>query len=936
MGLLSEDMQRKALLKIRTAEFKKRKGRVLGVMETLLVRSNNLNNKLKKKTQVWMDTRNLVWAQYSKRKKEFEKDAFALLADEDVDFVLCHDSKSINVASKAAKRHKAVLGFDLVEMTFANLRGFEPGPINKLKLRRKENKVGKAPFMISGDPYLTKEFQTRQQKAEPVLILNGQETDYHRVRQSLRRRMGDKSKRPIVLFIGVVAPLRGIEQIVDAFAQINTDALLAIVGPGNPAYKEGIQARMTEAGIAERAHIMEGVPQSDVVPLASTASLGISPISTKTGNAGLILNNKMFQYLAAGLPTLSTDVPGPGGFIKKHGIGYIYQDEDAQDLARVIDTALADIDGKPEIRENIKKTAAAYTWDSQRNVLIDYIKSVEKITGLDKRQQSTINDGKDAGKVENKQTQDKHEARITVPALTFTGRLKRFIRTLLRVPEDHRQSVLSDAILRRSSLLRGRVENVHKQVENIGKTLQIAEDGGRSLTAKEINNFRRYVRVMDNNVIAQNKIIDVVENNAKAVGNLQSTAGPAVRRALDTDKLFETEDYPVIEDVQSPFVMRRRGQIKAMLLNSVGGSMSRLSKAMMAHHKIDSDCFVASYLPRRQLFYAHETNANGIFSHEEWREFLQWAVQDYDIVQSSTLPLHAGIASCYDWLTETIGRRHIWRTTGFIHHYLRRDDVLPLSVYQRDTNSDKIPNSEQYSGKTFKFTDTHMITDPNVVFYSSPEKGEYLQGKDNIWLPSIRDPERYEYSKTPTPRDPDANVKVYVPYHKQAMFKGMDTILGVLEDIQEEGHKIDIVTPENATEFWPDLKGFKDGVQDKAKPSIYPIPNHLMPQLFSRVDVVVDQIIMGCYGNTAIEAMMAGKPVIAQKRYDDFAGCPVIEADADTLKDVVLDLIHNPQRWAKLGAAGRRYALRKHSPKVVGKIAADTYRRVLDEAINEI
>ena len=133
-GLLSEDMQKKALLKIRTAEFHKRKGRGLRFMEKLLVRSNNLNNRLKKKTQVWMDTRHLVWAQYNKRKKEFEKDAFAILKDDDVDFVLCHDSKSINVAAKAAKHHKAVLGFDLVEMTFANLRGFDPGPAEQVEI----------------------------------------------------------------------------------------------------------------------------------------------------------------------------------------------------------------------------------------------------------------------------------------------------------------------------------------------------------------------------------------------------------------------------------------------------------------------------------------------------------------------------------------------------------------------------------------------------------------------------------------------------------------------------------------------------------------------------------------------------------------------------------------------------------------------------------
>ena len=159
----------------------------------------------------------------------------------------------------------------------------------------------------------------------------------------------------------------------------------------------------------------------------------------------------MFQYLAAGLPILSTDVPGPGGFIKKHGIGYIYQDEDIDDLARVIDVALADIKGNPEIRKNIKNTAATYTWDSQRNVLQDYIRSVEKVTGLDKRQQSKIVHGNkkgNGGNMADQIKQDKHTNYLEAPALSFMGRVKRYIRTLLRVPEDHRQSVLSDAILR--------------------------------------------------------------------------------------------------------------------------------------------------------------------------------------------------------------------------------------------------------------------------------------------------------------------------------------------------------------------------------------------------------------------------------------------------------------------------------------------------------
>ena len=937
MGLLSEDLQKKALLKIRTAELKKRKGRILRLNEKLLSKSVSLERRLKKKTNDWMNGRHLVWAQYNKRKKEFEKDAWSILKDETHDFILCHDSKSINVAAKAAKKNKAVFGFDLVENTFANLRGFEPGPLTRLKLRLKENKVGNLPFIISGDPYLTKEFQTRHPKADPLLILNGQETHYPRIRKNLRQRMGDTTNRPIVLYIGVLAPLRGIEQIIDAFARIKTDALLAIVGPGNQNYIDELSERITKLGLQDRAKILDGVPQSDVVPLAATATIGISPISTKTGNAGHVLNNKMFQYLAAGLPILSTNVPGPGGFIKKHNIGYIYEDEDVESLTEVIDKALNDLEANPEIRTHLLDVAREYTWEHQKQKLINYIREVEEKNGLNQIKE-TGRSGAEAVDNKNGKTMAIENTKAKLVQRTeehkrpgLTARLKRYIRTLLRVPEDHKQAVLSEAILRRTHLLRNRMENIEKQAENLNRTLQTAKDNGNKLTPKQINNLSRYLRVMQNNINAQNNIVDVIDTNAKAVSNLQTTGSTALRPNIAFDKLFNTTQYPKIDKPASPYVLGRRSRIKVLYLNSVGGSMGRLSKAMMMHHKIESDCYVASYLPRRQLFYAHETNANTVFTHDEWKDFLKWAVQEYDIVQSSTLPLHEGVAECYDWLTETLGRRHIWRTTGFIHHYLRRDDVLPLSVYQRDTNSQIIPNPERYKGKTFKFDDTHMLTDPHIVFYSSPEKGAYLKGDDNYWLPSIRDPELYQPASSARKKEPGESVKIYVPYHRQAMFKGLDTILSVLEELREEGQNIDIITPENATTFWPDLTGFTEGEGDNAKSSIYPIPNHMMPRLFSRVDIVIDQIIMGCYGNTAIEAMLCEKPVIAQKRYKDFEGCPVVEANEETLKSVIIDLLDNPERWAKLGKAGRRYALKKHTPKHVSKIAADVYKMVMDE-----
>ena len=517
-------------------------------------------------------------------------------------------------------------------------------------------------------------------------------------------------------------------------------------------------------------------------------------------------------------------------------------------------------------------------------------------------------------------------ARISVFAKS-----KRVVRKIFGVPENFDQIVLSEKIVQRAHLLRQRAKHMRTITDKLEATLKLTDNKYWPLTEKELADVTKNLADLKSTSQTQQNLVGVLETYAKSVSIIQTKGGGQNTTGIK-DLLFQTKDYPKMGALQSPYVMRNRGKIKVLLLNSVGGSMSRLSKALLSYENIDADCYVASYAARRQLFYAHETNANGVLSHSEWREFLHWAVGEYDIVQSSTLPLHAGIAECYDWLSDSLGRRHIWRTTGFIHHYMKREDVLPVSVYKTDTGTTDTPDPKKYSGRTFSFKTKHMHTDPHVVFYSSPEKGAYLKGKDNIWLPSIRDPESYRPVEKPTKRAANEPIKIYVPYHKQAVFKGMDIILKTLETIRDEGYNIEIVTPENATGFWPDLKGFRDITEDGAKASIYPIPNYLMPELLRRIDFVIDQIIMGCYGNTAIEAMMCAKPVIAQKRYADFDGCPVVEANAKTLKATIIEMITNPDRWAELGKQGRAYALRKHTPQSVGKVAADTYRRALDEA----
>ena len=102
-----------------------------------------------------------------------------------------------------------------------------------------------------------------------------------------------------------------------------------------------------------------------------------------------------------------------------------------------------------------------------------------------------------------------------------------------------------------------------------------------------------------------------------------------------------------------------------------------------------------------------------------------------------------------------------------------------------------------------------------------------------------------------------------------------------------------------------------------------------MPKTLAGCDLLVDQLFMGWYGLLAIEGMALGKAVVCHLRAD-FAdpACPVVDATAETLVDVLRPLIASPARRAELGAAGQAWVRARHDQAVVGRTLLAHYGEV--------
>lgn len=102
------------------------------------------------------------------------------------------------------------------------------------------------------------------------------------------------------------------------------------------------------------------------------------------------------------------------------------------------------------------------------------------------------------------------------------------------------------------------------------------------------------------------------------------------------------------------------------------------------------------------------------------------------------------------------------------------------------------------------------------------------------------------------------------------------------------------------------------------------VPNRDLRFYQAQADIFLDMLSFGWFGATGREALMLGKPVICYLRpswieqvREHVPGyveeCPVVSATPETVREVLVDLIENPQKREELGRKGRDFALKWHS-----------------------
>jgi glycosyltransferase involved in cell wall biosynthesis len=170
----------------------------------------------------------------------------------------------------------------------------------------------------------------------------------------------------LAVYVGAVAPGRGIEQAIEALTAAR-EFRLRLVGSADGF--EDHFARLAEtARIGERVEFRGLVPSSAVVDEIADADIGLALIQPVCLSYELSLPNKLFEYAAAGLPIVASDLPVLGPLVREEGIGEAVPPSDIDSIVRAM-RRLSDPAGNREVRERVRSFCERVTWDGERHAL---------------------------------------------------------------------------------------------------------------------------------------------------------------------------------------------------------------------------------------------------------------------------------------------------------------------------------------------------------------------------------------------------------------------------------------------------------------------------------------------------------------------------------------------------------------------------------------
>ena len=171
---------------------------------------------------------------------------------------------------------------------------------------------------------------------------------------------------PLLLYVGVMTPARGVDTLVQALPQLDGVHLGFVARQS--ANLERILKVAEDLGVRDRVHHLPYVEVDRICSYISSADVGISP-ALHLPNHDVDLPTKFYEYTQARLPVVVSDAKTISETTRRLGVGEVFRAGDADDFARAVREVLANRERYAKAYEDAQPVLSQWIWDKQADVL---------------------------------------------------------------------------------------------------------------------------------------------------------------------------------------------------------------------------------------------------------------------------------------------------------------------------------------------------------------------------------------------------------------------------------------------------------------------------------------------------------------------------------------------------------------------------------------
>jgi glycosyltransferase involved in cell wall biosynthesis len=226
--------------------------------------------------------------------------------------------------------------------------------------------------VIAVSPPIVEMFRQRYGCRNVWLIRNVPEYRSVTKTDRLRQALGLTAETRIALYQGALQKGRGLDVLVRAACFLDPEIVIVMMGQDEGGVVASLERLISREGVADQVRIIPPVSYGDLLDWTASADLGL--ILYPPGyspNIRMMLPNKLFEYLMAGLPVLASELECVVDVVTSFGVGWIVSPLDAEHVGTTINGGLADECARDQMRASALDAARrTFCWDREKEELL--------------------------------------------------------------------------------------------------------------------------------------------------------------------------------------------------------------------------------------------------------------------------------------------------------------------------------------------------------------------------------------------------------------------------------------------------------------------------------------------------------------------------------------------------------------------------------------